>query len=62
MMVLMESVTIEREFGSGEGAVMTRIPNSDHTWSSLVLMLLWLFDIGSDVVLTTGNYQAYPDL
>ena len=59
---------------------MTRISNSNHTWSSgfgsdvalvsgigsdvalvLVLMLPWLFGIGSDVVLTPANFQAYPE-
>ena len=31
---------VESEFGSGQGDIMTRIPNSNHTWSS---------GIGSDV-------------
>ena len=30
----MERVAIERELGSGQGDNMTRIPNSNHTWSS----------------------------
>ena len=40
MMVLMKRGAIETELGSGQGDVMTRIPNSNHTWSS---------GIGSDV-------------
>ena len=30
----MERVAVEREIGSGQGAIVTRIPNSNHTWSS----------------------------
>ena len=30
----MERVAVERELGSGQGDIMTRIPNSNHTWSS----------------------------
>ena len=37
----------------GQGATVTTIPNSNHNWSS---------GIGSDVVLTPGNFRAYPDL
>ena len=37
----MERVAVERELGSGQGdIIMTRIPNSNHSWSS---------GIGSDV-------------
>ena len=35
-------VAAERELGNGQGAIVTRIPNSNHTWSS---------SIGSDVAL-----------
>ena len=49
----MERVAVKREIGSRQGDIMTRIPNSNHTWSS---------DIGSDVALTPGNFQAYPEL
>ena len=34
MMVLMERVGVERELGSGQCVILTRIPNSIHTWSS----------------------------
>ena len=58
----MERVAVERELGSGQGDIMTRIPNSNHTWSSgMVLMLPSLSGIGSDVVLTPGKFQAYPE-
>ena len=30
----MEMVAVERELGSGQGDIMTRTPNSNHTWSS----------------------------
>ena len=40
MVILIERVAVERELGSGQGDIMTRIPNSNHTWSS---------GIGSDV-------------
>ena len=40
----MERVAVEREFESGQGDIMTRIPNSNHTWSS---------GIGSDVAFVT---------
>ena len=30
----MERVAVEREFGSGQCAILTRIPNSNRTWSS----------------------------
>ena len=50
----MERFAVERELESGQGDIMTRIPNSNHTWSS---------GIGSDVafviwyvVLTPGNF------
>ena len=36
----MERVAVVRELGSGQGDIMTRIPNSNYTWSS---------GIGSDV-------------
>ena len=38
----MEKVHVEIELGSGQGAIVTRISNSNHTWSS---------GIGSDVAL-----------
>ena len=47
MMVLMERVAVERELGSGQGAIMTRIPNSNHTWSS---------GSGSDFALVIGYW------
>ena len=60
----MERVAVERELGSGQGDIMTRIPNSNHTWSSGIGsdMLPSLSGIGSDVVLTPGNFQAYSEL
>ena len=30
----MERVAVERELGNGQGVIMTRNPNSNHTWSS----------------------------
>ena len=54
----MERVAVERELGSGQGAIVTRIPNSSHTWSS---------GIGSDVSKHTQNcsfcyfYTQAPD-
>ena len=59
----MEVVAVERELGSGQGDIMTRTPNSiilGHL--ALVMMLPSLPGIGSDVVLTPGNFQAYPEL
>ena len=63
----MEVVAVERELGSGQGDIMTRTPNSKiivfilgHL--ALVMMLPSLPGIGSDVVLTPGNFQAYPEL
>ena len=63
----MEVVAVERELGSGQGDIMTRTPNSKiiviilgHL--ALVMMLPSLPGIGSDVVLTPGNFQAYPKL
>ena len=48
---------------SGQGDIMSRIPNSNHTWSSGigsdVALVIWF---GSDVVLTPGNFQAYLEL
>ena len=43
---------------------MTRTPNSNHTCGhlALVMMLPSLPGIGSDVVLTPGNFQTYPEL
>ena len=59
----MERVAVERELGSGQGDIMTRIPNSNILGHlALVLMLPSLSGIGSDVVLTPGNFQAYPEL
>ena len=40
----------------GQSAIVTRILNTNHTWSS---------GIGSDVadvLLTAGNFQEYPEL
>ena len=58
----MEVVAVERELGSGQGDIMTRTPNSKiiviilgHL--ALVMMLPSLPGIGSDVVLTPGNFQ-----
>ena len=55
-------VAVERELGSGQGNIMTRTPNSKiiviilgHL--ELVMMLPSLPGIGSDVVLTPGNFQ-----
>ena len=63
MVVFIERVAVERELGSGQGAILTRIPNSNHTWSSGTgLMLPWLPGFGSDVVLTPGNVQVHPEL
>ena len=63
----MEVVAVERELGSGQGDIMTRTPKSKiiviilgHL--ALVMMLPSLLGIGSDVVLTPGNFQAYPEL
>ena len=63
----MEVVAVERELGSGQGDIITRTPNSKiiviilgHL--ALVMMLPSLPGIGSDVVLTPGNFQAYPEL
>ena len=56
----MERVAVERELGSGQGDIMTRIVVIlGHL--ALVLMLPSLSGIGSDVVLTPGNFQAYPE-
>ena len=59
----MEVVAVDRELGSGQGDIITRTPNSKliilgHL--ALVMMLPSLPGIGSDVVLTPGNFQAYP--
>ena len=63
----MEVVAVERELGSGQGDIMTRTPNSKiiviilgHL--ALVMMLPSLPGIGSDVVVTPGNFQVYPEL
>ena len=57
---------VERELGSGQGDIMTRTPNSKIViilgHLALVMMLPSLPGIGSDVVLTPGNFQAYPEL
>ena len=47
MVILMERVAVERELGSGPDAIMTRNPNSNHTWSS---------GIGSDVALVIWHW------
>ena len=51
----MERVAVEsrKRIRKWRSDIMTRIPNGNHTWSS---------GIGSDVVLTPGNFQAYPEL
>ena len=59
----MEVVAVERELGSGQGDIMTRTPIVvvlGHL--ALVMMLPSLPGIGSDVVLTPGNFQACPEL
>ena len=60
----MEVVAVERELGSGQGDIMTRtkiiVIILGHL--ALVMMLPSLPGIGSDVVLTPGNFQAYPEL
>ena len=56
----MERVAVERELRSGQGDIMTTISILGHP--ALVLMLPSLSGIGSDVVLTPGNFQAYPEL
>ena len=62
----MEVVAVERELGSGQGDIMTRTPNSKIViilgHLALVMMLPSLPGIGSDVVLTPGNFQAYPEV
>ena len=58
----MERVAVESELGSEQGDIMTRIPNSILGHLALVLMLPSLYGIGSDVILTPGNFQAYPEL
>ena len=40
----MEMIAVERELGSGQGHIMTRTPNNNHTWSS---------GIGYDVAFVT---------
>ena len=42
MVDLIERVAVERELVSGQGSIVIRISNSNHTWSS---------GIGSDVAL-----------
>ena len=32
----MKVVAVERELGSGQGDIMTRTLNSNHTWSSVI--------------------------
>ena len=58
----MEMVAVERELGSGQGDIMTRTPKIILGHLALVMMLPSLPGIGSDVVLTPGNFQAYPEL
>ena len=58
----MERVSVERELGSGQGDIMTRIPNRIILGHLAFPMLPSLSGIGSDVVLTPGNLQAYPEL
>ena len=54
---------VEIPLGSGQGTIVTRTPNSIHTCSSGIgsdiTLVIWY--IGSDVVLTPGNIQAYPN-
>ena len=59
----MEMVVVERELGSGQGDIMTRLQIViilGHL--ALVMMLHSLPGIGSDVVLTPGNILAYTEL
>ena len=59
----MEMVAVERELGSGQSDIMTRTQIVIiHGHLALVMMLPSLPGIGSDVVLTPGNFQAYPKL
>ena len=37
----MERVAVERELGSGQDAIVTRIPNSNHTWSLVLVLMLY---------------------
>ena len=53
-------VAVERELGSGQGNELQIVIILGHL--ALVMMLLSLPGIGSDVVLTPGNFQAYPEL
>ena len=53
---------VESELGSRLGDIMTRIPNSNHTWSSGIGSDVAFIIIGSDVVLTPGYFQANPEL
>ena len=48
MVVLIERVVVERELGSGHGDIITRIPNSNHTWSSGIGSDVAWLSIGSD--------------
>ena len=46
-----------------KGHIMTRFPNSNHNWSYGIgsdVAFVTLPGIGSDIVLTPGNFQAYP--
>ena len=60
----MEVVAVERELGSGQGDIMTRTANSKIIVIILghLVMFPSLPGIGSDLVLTPGNFQAYPEL
>ena len=49
----MEMVAVERELGSGEGDIMTRTPNSNHTWSS---------GIGYDVAFVSKHIQNFSHI
>ena len=59
----MERVAVERELGSGQGDIRPEfqiVIILGHL--ALVLILLSLSGIGSDVALTPGHFQAYPEM
>ena len=47
----MERVAVERKLGSGQGGIVTRIPISDHIWSSGIVsdvaLDIWYWFIGT---------------
>ena len=60
----MEVVAVERELGSGQGDIMARTPNSKIIVIILghLALVMMLPSLPGDVVLTPGNFQAYPEL